>query len=83
MFNYVIFFSQWSDLEREVVMTPNYFNPAVFFAPVPSQDFVASPCFVSFSLSVYLYISGVYRENYFVLPVYDNVLGQAAAYPVV
>ena len=36
-----------------------------FFAPVPSQEFLASACLVSFSLSAYLCVAGVYRSNYF------------------
>ena len=55
----------------------NYFNSAAFYAPVPSQEFLASVCIVSFSLSVYFYVAGVYKGNYFAVPVY-NVLGPAA-----
>ena len=51
------------------------YNPATLFAPVPSQEFMASVCIVSFSLSVYFYVAGVYGDNNFAVPVYNVVFG--------
>ena len=40
-------------------------------------------CFVSFSPSVSSYVTCVYRDKFFAVPVYNDVLGPAAACPVV
>ena len=45
--------------------------------------FLASECIVSLSLSVYFYFAEVYWGNYFSVPVYNVVLGPAAACSVV
>ena len=67
-----IFFSTMARFKSgRVVITPKYLNLAASFAPVPNQEFLASICIISFSLSVYFYVAGVYRDNYFA--VYDVV----------
>ena len=63
------------------MITPKYFNPATFFLPIPSKEFLATVCLVSFS---FLFtFTGVYRDNSFTVPVYHVVLGPATACPVV
>ena len=42
-----------------------HFNLAAFFAPAPSEEFLTSVRLVSFSLSVYIYVAGFYKGNYF------------------
>ena len=61
------------------MITPKYFNPAAYFAPVPSQEFLASVCLVSFSPLVYFYVTWVYRGYSFAVPVYNDVFGPTAA----
>ena len=66
-----------------MLIPPKYFNLAAIFAPVPSQEFLAFVCLVSFSALVYFYVTWVYRSNSFAVPVYNGVLGLVAACPVV
>ena len=66
-----------------VMITPKFFNSAVFFVSPPRQEFLASVCLISFSLSVFFHVAGVYKGFYFAVPVYNVVLGPAAACPVV
>ena len=56
-------------------------NHATFFTPAPSQEFLASECLVSFSPSVYFYVTWIYRGNS--LCVYNDGLRTAPACPVV
>ena len=44
------------------MITPKYSNPTVFFAPVRSQEFLASVCRVSFSPLVYFFMLLEYIE---------------------
>ena len=54
---------------------PKHFNPAAFYVPIPSQLFLASLCFVMFSISINFYAAGVNRRNYFAVYLYDVLLG--------
>ena len=58
------------DFKGLVVTSPKYFKPVTFyFASVYDQEFLDFVCIVSFSLSVYFYVAGVYRGSYFAVPV--------------
>ena len=80
MFNCVIFFFHaMARFKRgRVVIMPKYFNPTTFFVPVFG---LCMSCFV-FTSSLF-YVAGVIWGKYFTVPVYNVVLGPAAACPVV
>ena len=64
-------------LSHQSTLTPPHFSP------VPNQEFLTSVCLVSLSLLVHFYVTWVHTGNSFAVPLYNDVLGPAAACPVV
>ena len=83
VFNCVIFFTQWPNFKGEVWSWQGTLTLLHIFAPVPSQKFLTSVCFVSSSPLIYFYVTSVLRGKSFAAPVYKDVLGPAVACHVV
>ena len=52
--------SQWPDLKGKVCVHAKVLKPRHMFASVQSQEFVASVCLVSFSLSDYFDVNEIF-----------------------